>query len=234
MNRTHLISLTTVVLAAVMASSVNAQEKPSTDKQYSIGPVLEFGGGGTSFGLQGKIGVSPQFSIRPTILFGYKPSVSKSDIRKVYVDTIGQFATNQGLSPSAVQFILDQPVTQVNADAAAEAISGTIGSGTAYGLAATYDFKSPDSKISGYVGPRIMFASASGSVSGFNTTTTETSIGLTAGADYAIAQDFTAGLSATYDFSRSGTFNVTSSAGTGSIPLSGGNFKIGINAGYSF
>jgi opacity protein-like surface antigen len=157
-------------------------------------------------------------------LFGYKPSVSRSEI-------------NQGaLNGGSTQAFLNTPEgQQVITD-----VSNNLGSGIGYGLAVTYDFKSPDSKIVGHVGPRILFASTSGSgtftgtTQGFTTSTNETNIGLTAGADYAIAPDITAGINATYNFSRSGTTSVTSSGGTTSTGLSGGTFNVGINAAYSF
>lgn len=200
-----------------ITTAVSAQEKTK-----SVGPVIEFGGGGTSFGIKGKASVSDQISIRPLILFGYKPSVSRSDIN--------QLLLNSG-SPQA---FIDEPSGQQGITE----ILNTIGTGTGYGLAVTYDFKSPDSKIVGYVGPRILFGSASGSGTrggtAFTTSTNETNIGLTAGADYAITPDFTAGLNATYNFSRSGTTSVTATDRTFSSSISGGTFNVGINAAYSF
>jgi opacity protein-like surface antigen len=236
MKRQSLISLTTAAIAVVMASGANAQEAPA--KQNSIGPAIEFSGGGTSFGIKGKVGVSPQISVRPMILFGYKPSVSRSDIAKGSSTSNIPGSTTPltlGNVPAGMeQELLNDPSFQAFADT----LIGTVGSGTAYGLAVTYDFKSADSKISGYVGPRVLFGSASGSMSNsigsFTTSTSETNIGLTAGADYAIAPDLTAGLSAAYDFSRSGTFSITTPLGTNTSQLSGGNFKMGINVGYSF
>jgi opacity protein-like surface antigen len=157
-------------------------------------------------------------------LFGYKPSVSRSEIN--------QGALNLGFTQAQNNTALGQ-----------ERITGvgnSFGSGIGYGLAVTYDFKSPDSKIVGYVGPRILFGSSSGSgtfagsTQGFTTSANETNIGLTAGADYAIAPDITAGINATYNFSRSGTATLTSGGLTGSTALSGGTFNVGINAGYSF
>jgi opacity protein-like surface antigen len=213
-------------------TAVSAQEKTN-----SVGPVIEFGGGGTSFGIQGKARVSDQISVRPVILFGYKPSVSQSDINQAFLNV----AANQQINLTTAQADLNttagkQTITDIN---------NNLGSGIGYGLAVTYDFKSPDSKIVGYVGPRILFASTSGSgklTSGstapgasFTTSTNETNIGLTAGADYAIAPDITAGINATYNFSRSGTVSFTDSGGTTArTGLSGGNFSVGINAAYNF
>jgi hypothetical protein len=230
MNRTSLISLAIVVMTAVMASEVNAQEK-----QLSVGPAIEFGGGGTSFGINGKIGVSPQFSVRPMILFGYKPSVTRGDIVKGSFTAKGSSTSSPVPDNKTQNDLLQNPIFQAQADN----LISNVGTGIAYGLGVTYDFKSPDGKISGYVGPRVLFASASGSgtfINGgsYTTNTTETNIGLTAGADYAISSDITAGLSATYDFARSGTASATDNNGTSSAPLSGGNFKVGVNFGYNF
>jgi hypothetical protein len=89
MNRTHLISLTAVAMAmtGVMSSGANAQEQTSAPaKQFSVGPAIEFSGGGTSFGIKGKIGVGSSISIRPTILFGYTPSVDGATFGKAIVN----------------------------------------------------------------------------------------------------------------------------------------------------
>ena len=111
----------------------------------------------------------------------------------------------------------------------------TPGSGTAFGLAATYDFQSADSKLSGYVGPRVMFANGSSKIGNFDTSTSETSIGVLVGADYAISSDLTAGLSATYNFSKSGDLSVTGPGSfKGSAPVSGSSFDVGVNFGYRF
>jgi Opacity family porin protein len=390
MNRKSLISLTTAAIAVVMASGANAQE--TTAKPYSIGPAIEFSGGGTSFGIKGKIGVSPQFSVRPMVLFGYTPNVGsgtfsqavtsginnltalvaptrdrqiaaaivadptlnattaaalldKKDpteaekaiiataqaqvpryttlapeqqiavvkafsevkltdpqadaIAKQLVDiskidpakrtpeqnsfvaayqapeALNFFATS--LTPQqqreAIKLIAATPTTDsaaqaalntLNAGAAAQRIPAdkrtdadkaaivaannliafasnaiapgfTTGSGTAFGLAATYDFESADKKLSGYVGPRVMFANGSSKIGNFDTSTSETSIGLLVGADYAISSDLTAGLSATYNFSKSGDLSVTGPGGfKGSAPVSGSSFDVGVNFGYRF
>lgn len=222
MNRQSLISLTVAAITMVMANGAKAQETPT--KLYSVGPVLEFGGNSSSFGIKGKISISPQYSIRPTILFGYKPTITKGDLTKSVTNLLQQQFPS--LSPSEIETIVNNPSTQNSLDTAAN----LTGSGTAYGLAATYDFRSPDSKISGYVGPRIQFASGSTGI----VSSSETSIGLIAGADYLISPDFTAGLSATYDFSKSATFTSTSGLGKISGSSSGGNFQLGLNVGYNF
>ncbi len=232
MKRPNLISLITTAIATLLASGVNAQERlVDNANQNSIGPAIEFGGGGTSFGIKGKIGVSPQFSIRPMILFGYKPIVNRSDVNQLILDA----AQNSGVDAATAQSQINTSVGQSVIDT----LSGSVGSGTAYGLAATYDFTSPDRKLSGYIGPRILFGSASGSGNAsngapFTTSTSETNIGLLAGADYAISDNFILGLNGTYNFSRSGTFSVTDTNGSSSTALSGGNFKFGVNVGYSF
>jgi hypothetical protein len=179
------IKISTIVCSSIVlmiANSVNAQESLI---QNSVGPVIEFGNTNTLFGLQGKFGISPEFSARPIILFG---------------------------------------------------------DGTLYGLSLTYDFKFPDSKISGYVGPRILFGSASRSavVQGVPVTGTVsgTQIALTAGGDYAISPNFTAGLNVSYAFSRSSTFSgsdqLVGLPVVGSVSSSTGNFNVGINVGYNF
>jgi Outer membrane protein beta-barrel domain len=197
--------------SAEKSSGTPAQSVPVPEKKYSIGPALEFGGGGTSFGIKANVSISENFSVRPLILFGYKP-LSNSDVSK--------FARDRGLVRTNAE--IDQAVSEV-------------GTGTAYGLALTYDFKSPDSKILGYVGPRILVGTASGSGAGFTTSTSEANIGLTAGANYAISPDFTAGLDATYNFSRSAELSSTSSGVTVKNTLSPDpSFKFGLNILYNF
>ncbi len=456
MNRKSLISLTTAVLSIVMASGANAQE--ARVKPNSIGPAIEFSGGGTSFGIKGKIGVGSQFSVRPTVLFGYTPSVSnatfgqaitsginvltalvtptrtqqiaaakaadptlndttagllldktnptsadraiiekaqapvprytqlsdaqlaaqfnavsgplttqqseeaakqlvaalgnaqptpeqqlsvdraKDAIARFDIETFKKLTPEQQqtlvknyLSPSTdgqqvantvtalnnavnkaaenrtseditllataqstvrnntnlptfkdlnatqqrdlVQSFSQSPLTtaevtarkntlislataqQVSEDKRTEAQKTTIttansltsfvsnsltpgftpGTGTAYGVAVTYDFQSADSKLSGYFGPRVMFANGSSKIGNLDTTTNETSFGLLAGADYEIISDLTVGLSATYNFFKSGSLTVTGPGGfSGSALVSGSNLDIGVNVGYRF
>lgn len=108
-------------------------------------------------------------------------------------------------------------------------------SGTAYGLAVTYDFTFSNSKISGYVGPRVLFVSASGNVQSLIVNANETNIGLIAGVDYAISDKWTAGINAIYDVSRSGSYSASGSKNSdGTYPISGSGFNVGINLGYSF
>jgi opacity protein-like surface antigen len=213
--------------SAEVAPAKNPTEvAPAPDKKYSIGPVVEFGVN-TSFGIIGKFSVSDQISIRPMVLFGYKPSVSRGNINQI------------GLKAGVSQTLVDSASGQ---QFATDVLNST-GTGTAYGLTVSYDFKSPDSKIAGYIGPRLLFGSASGSgtnstllgpAGSFTTSTNETNIGLTAGADYAISPDVTAGLTATYNVLRSGTTSLTTGGTTLSDSLSGGNFNVGINVSYNF
>jgi Opacity family porin protein len=115
------------------------------------------------------------------------------------------------------------------------AVGFTPGSGTAYGAAVTYDFETSDKKLTGYFGPRVMFASGSSKNGSFDTNTSETSLGVLLGADYAISPDFTAGLSGTYNFSKTGNLNVSAPGGfNGNSSLSGSSFDVGINLGYRF
>jgi hypothetical protein len=116
-----------------------------------------------------------------------------------------------------------------------QAVGFTPGTGTAYGAAVTLDFESSDKKLSGYIGPRVLVASGSSKVGNFDTNTNETNVGILVGADYAISPDFTAGLSGTYNFSKSGTLDVSGPGGfRGSSTTSGSSFDIGINLGYRF
>jgi opacity protein-like surface antigen len=191
-------------------------ETPVREKKYSVGPAIEFGGGGVSFGITGKYTLSEQFSVRPLILLGYKPSVTGSNI-------------NTGLTVAGLSGALSS--TQL------DTIAGSIGSGFAVGSSITYDFKSADRTFVGYVGPRLLIAAASGNgsiVSGgsvlpFKVDAQESTIGLTAGADFAITPELTAGVNATYNFYRSLSIGKldTINAGTTS-----GNF--GINVTYNF
>jgi hypothetical protein len=227
MKRLNLISLITVAIAVLMASGTNAQgQSVDNPKQYSISPAIEFGEVGTAFGIKGKIGVSPQFSIRPTVLFGYQPSVSSSNILNGSITGIDGSTIQLSTLGNNFNFTNNQTFADV-------------GTGTAYGIALTYDFKSPDGKFQGYVGPSILFGSASRSstLSGVPVTasTSETNIGLTGGTDFIISDNFTAGINSTYNISRSGSFNLNApGVGVINAPISGGNFKFGINFGYNF
>ncbi len=377
----------------LIAGSANAQEKASKTKLNSVGPAIEFSGGGTSFGIKGKI-TNPgvPLSFRPIVLFGYTPNVSGGDFGKavasgvansfdtkvlltpdqkraivrqqnptltltdadadalladalaepvatrtpeqnaliaattgpvpvfttltpaqqraqvklftdlnlndqqaddvakrtsealaaapasrtaeqnILVDAIGnptdpatftaltpvakraaiKTAYNVTLSDTQADTIASQinnALTNPNAGQTAltvansyisfvtrtEAVGFTPGAGVAYGAAVTYDFESADKKLSGYIGPRVLFASGSSKAGNFDTNTNETNIGLLVGADYEISPDFIAGLSGTYNFSKTGTLDVSGPGGfKGSSSVSGSSFDVGINFAYRF
>jgi hypothetical protein len=218
MKFTKLIAIIAYAIIGT-TTAVSAQEK--NEKLYSVGPAIEFGGGGTSFGIQGKARVSEQVSVRPIILFGYKP-ISKNDLNQTALDA------------GATQSQIDTPASQ----AGLNTTLNSVGTGFAYGLAVTYDFKSPDNKFIGYVGPRMLIGSASGSntTNGVvtNVSTSETNIGLTAGADYEITPEFTAGLNATYNFSRNASVAATTSGVKATAGTSAPTFNFGVNLGYNF
>jgi hypothetical protein len=406
MNRAYIHLF--VAIAALTASSANAQENSSTgSKLYSVGPTIEFSGGGTSFGIKGRISnPGTPISVRPMVLFGYTPTVSGATFNQAILnggnlDGFAALTTEQ--KRAQVKLFTDVPLTEQQADEVAkqlstalatasarrtpeqnfyiakalssvqrydleafknltpaqqqaqvklfnpnasdadiaaaasaldaavktpannrtllqlqaistaqgflnnaninvfasltpaqqkeqvrifsnnpvpltdsqadsdatiltaalntpvinrsvaqqsivsiaqqsvayiantQAIGFTPGSGTAYGAAITYDFESADKKLSGYVGPRVLFANGSSKIGNFDTNTSETSVGLLIGADYAISADCIAGLSATYNFSKSGDLSVTGPGGfKGSAPVSGTSLDIGVNFGYRF
>jgi Opacity family porin protein len=120
-------------------------------------------------------------------------------------------------------------------------------SGTSFGLAATYDFKlDPQGKSTAYVGPKLSFSSASGpatfngnDIQGSNIDVSETKIGLVAGADYGISDNFTIGANVTYNLSRS----VNSSGSINFLGLpdvstnvrpAGSSLDFGLRASYRF
>jgi Outer membrane protein beta-barrel domain len=181
---------------------------PVREKKYSIGPAIEFGGGGTNFGIAGKYNLGEQFSIRPLILFGRKTTVSNSNLTK----SLGGSYTASDIN--SIANLVDNF------------------SGIGYGVAATYNFKSLDNKIAGYIGPRIL--SSGVSVTGTKGFTpvqidiTEINVGLTAGADFALTPDLSAGLNATYNFYRG--VRIDSS----DIQNLGSTTNFGVNFTYSF
>jgi|GEM_PF-6737043 len=251
MYRLSLISLTAIAMSMMVPVNANAQS--ARTKQFSLGPAIEVTGNGTSFGIQGKVRVAPHFSVRPIVLFDYTPGVSRTDIIN------GSVTSNSDTSVLPPDILIPVTVGGNPAAVYGKNTSGTstkspavdpknpdqntintlqrvVPSGLAYGTALTYDFTSPKSKFSGYVGPRFLFASASGKTQGgVSTSASETNIGLIAGVDYAISTNVTAGLNATYDFFRSGSYTLTRTKnGTYNIPISDGDFRIGINFGYGF
>jgi F0F1-type ATP synthase delta subunit len=166
---------------------------------------------------------------------------SRTPLTEAQADTFATSLTSALETPANIRTaaqndIINTANQSVAYIAKTQAIDFTPGSGTAYGAAITYDFESADKKLSGYIGPRVLFASGSSKIGNFDTSTTETNFGLLLGADYAISNDFIAGLSATYNFSKTGTLNVSGPGGfNGSTPVSGGNsLDIGVNFGYRF
>jgi opacity protein-like surface antigen len=127
--------------------------------------------------------------------------------------------------------------------------AGTIGSrlsGTSFGLAATYDFKlDPQGKSTAYIGPKVSFASASGpatingvDVAGSKLDISDTKIGVVAGADYGISDNFSIGANVTYNLSRSvsgsGSFGVLNTNVNNFIQPAGGSLDFGVRAAYRF
>jgi opacity protein-like surface antigen len=127
--------------------------------------------------------------------------------------------------------------------------AGTIGSrlsGTSFGLAATYDFKlDPQGKSTAYIGPKVSFASASGpatingaDVPGSKLDISDTKIGIVAGADYGISDNFTIGANVTYNLSRSvsgsGSFGVLNTNVNNFIQPAGSSLDFGVRASYRF
>jgi transcription elongation factor len=166
---------------------------------------------------------------------------SRTPLTEAQADTFATSLTSALETPANIRTAVQNDIINTANQSVAyiaktQAIGFTPGSGTAYGAAITYDFESADKKLSGYIGPRVLFASGSSKIGNFDTSTTETNFGLLLGADYAISNDFIAGLSATYNFSKTGTLNVSGPGGfNGSAPVSGGNsLDIGVNFGYRF
>lgn len=246
MKRTiHLtfISLTAIAIAVTATTQVNAQE--ARPKTFSIGPAIEINGKGASFGIGGKIRVAPRFEVRPIVLFGYEPNVEgtatfggqqTSGTSLIDPNAFGNLIREElCASPNTTVCLppsVSTPSTQSNSS---RTVKIPAASGTAYGVALTYDLTSQRSKLQAYVGPRILFASTSGNQDGISIKANETNIGLIAGADYAISPSFITGLNATYNFSRSGSYTLTDAQNNSSkTSISGGDFRFGINFNYTF
>jgi opacity protein-like surface antigen len=167
--------------------------------RYDIGIGAQFGSS-TAIGLQGRIGVSDNISIRPSILFGGKSRI----------------------------------------EAGGNEIESTT-AGTTVGLAATYDFRlDPQARSVGYVGLSSQLVSSSGTpaifvplIGGFPATNAkieETKVGIVAGADYALSDNFTVGANVTYNFAR----NLTVEGSRVDVTPGGSNMDFGIRAAYRF
>lgn len=171
-------------------------------------------GNSTSFGIDGKFGIADNFALRPSIYFGNKPGVENKAV-----------AVEGGIVPAGT-------FTNQN-------------SGIAFGLAATYEYKDLGDRLKSYIGPRIEFSSASGpltaggtSFTGTNINVNQTKIGLIAGTDYEVSDDFTIGASSTFNFSNSISGNYSDPNGSQSLnnvaQPSGSSLEFGIRAGYRF
>jgi hypothetical protein len=195
-------------------------------KKNNVGLGIQFGNS-TSFGIDGKVGVSDNFSIRPSIYFGSKVGIESKELSADKAKTLGGVDTGGRNIPAGFSTIS--------------------GSGTSLGIGATYDFKiDPENKTSLYVGPKISFNSASGpqiltnpttkeSVeTGTKTNLTETKIGLIFGGDFAVSNDFTIGANITYNLGRSISVS-NSGPNTGEIfQPSGSALDFGIRAAFQF
>jgi acetyltransferase-like isoleucine patch superfamily enzyme len=121
-------------------------------------------------------------------------------------------------------------------------------SGTAFGLAATYDFKLDDSgRSTAYIGPKIEFGSASGQVTAAGTpvpntkiNVNQTKIGIIGGGDFAVSDDFTVGANVTLNLSNSVDVTPAPGFSAGGLNLNnfsrstGSSIDFGIRAAYRF
>ncbi len=240
MYRISFISLTAIAITVTATSHVNAQK--ASPKTFSIGPAIEINSQGASLGIQGKIRVTRRFEVRPIVLFGYEPNVEgtatvegQQTSAGLSQDQIALYQLGQCAAPTgfcSAPGSITSPSTQTSSS---RTVKIPAASGTAYGVALTYDLTSPRSRLQAYVGPRILFASTSGNQDGYSIKAHETNIGLIVGGDYAISPSLTAGLNATYNFSRSGSYTLTNTQNNSSkISISGGDLRVGINFGYAF
>lgn len=277
---------------AQAAGGINSQNQIQ-DKKNDIGLAVQFGDS-TSFGVQGKVGLTDNISIRPEVFFGSGSSVENKQTTfgipsNDGLSTFINNASNSFTLPSAVT--LNAPITSPSTFTTNAAVSsngttipagtviqkGTIvpagtvlpagltipaltflpggtsyapgflkskPTGTAFGLAVTYDIKlDPQGKSTAYIGPKVAFSSASGALTfggvenpDVKLNTNETKIGLVAGADYAVSDNFTVGANVTYNISRSlnGSVSVGGRSLTDFIQSSGSAVDFGIRFGYQF
>jgi hypothetical protein len=109
-------------MVVVTASGANAQDNSSPNlKPYSIGPAIEFSGGGSSFGIKGRISnPGTPVSVRPIILFGYTPSVSGATFSQAVVNGAGNLSGFSALTldqkRAQVRLISDIALTDQQAD----------------------------------------------------------------------------------------------------------------------
>ncbi len=247
------------------------------NKKNDLGLAVQFGNS-TSFGVQGKVGVADNISIRPEVFFS---SGSDVEFNSPQVSNPVTIAPNTPFTTTTQQFLTADYTTTLafttnitvgNYPAGTIVSAGTsipagfsipdVGpagttiplgipattaksrpTGTSFGLAVTYDFKlDPQGKSTVYLGPKVAFSSASGSITGLGGSgtlnTNETKIGLVAGVDYAISDGFTIGANATYNFSRSLSGSISANGQSISvndfIKPAGSAIDFGIRLGYQF
>jgi hypothetical protein len=206
--RTVAILLVTFTSSLLVASAGRAEER-----KYDAGLAVQFGNS-TSVGIQGRVGVADNISIRPELFFNSGSTVEN----KVTIPTfVGNFP----------------PGT----------LKGNL-SGPSFGVAVTYDLKlDPQGQSTAYLGPKVSLASLSGSVVTNQGTEViqkisldEAKFGLVAGVDYAVSNDFLVGANITCNLSRS--LSVSNNGGRTSlndeIQSSGNSVDFGIRASYRF
>jgi hypothetical protein len=185
------------------------RNRDNDSKRNDVGIGFRFGNS-TSIGIDAKVGISDNFSLRPSLYFSNKPGVENKAAPGAPAGTL----TNQN-------------------------------SGIAYGLAATYDIKLDENgRTTAYIGPKIEFSSASGALTaagisfpGTNINVNQTKIGLMAGGDFAVSDDFTIGANTTLNISNSISGNASVPGGSGSLndfQTTGSSLEFGIRAAYRF
>jgi opacity protein-like surface antigen len=195
----------------------------SQTKRNDLGLGIQFGNS-TSFGIDGKIGVAENFSLRPSVYFGSQPGAENKTV-----------PPNSTFNPTSFEYKAGR-TTNSN-------------TGTSFGLAATYDFKlDSEGKTVAYIGPKVSFTNSSGPATVDGTKqpnipsnkidVSETKISLIAGADIAVTNDFTLGANVGYNFSRNVNVSVPALQGivsTGELFQPSGSFlDFGIRAAYRF
>lgn len=196
-----------------IAQSSSEQVQPKKNSDVGLG--IQFGNS-ASFGIDYRVGVADNFSLRSSVYAGSQPGAENKRI-----------PAGSGIFDGAVEAGL---ITNSN-------------TGISYGIAATYDFKiDSDGKTSAYIGPKVAVTSVSGplTVNGQQSNLgtldlTEAKIGLIFGADMAVTKDLDIGVNATYNFSRSISASVQGLPGAGSfIQPTGSSLDFGIRAAYRF
>jgi Opacity family porin protein len=200
--QTVAILLVTLTSSLLVASAGRAEER-----KYDAGLAVQFGDS-TSVGIQGRVGVADNISIRPEIFFNSSSTLGNRQFGSIPAGAI-----------------------QRNA------------SGPSFGVAATYDLKlDPQGQSTAYIGPKVSVSSLSSDPftfqgADYQLKLDETKIGLVAGVDYAVSNDFLVGANITYNLSRS----LSVSNGNGGrtdlnniIQSSGNSVDFGVRASYRF